>query len=145
VLAHRLLWHRTSRAIVLKLAHSHSQARPLTCSRYLKGTLVRSCGREHWGITMSATTNSGKQPTAAKLVFEFALRPSCSDGKLWPEEQYKTAERLNPDESEADKRKYQEILLKLGGLLRDQFMTHDPKARGMLRTQRQTSKSKALS
>lgn len=72
------------------------------------------------------------QPNPSKQVFEFALRTTCSDGKLWPEEQYKAAERLSPDDSEIDKRKYQEFLLKLGGLLRDQFLISDPVARSML-------------
>lgn len=68
----------------------------------------------------------------SRQVYEFALRRTCSDGKLWPEEQYKAAERLNPDTSEADKRKHQEFLLKLGGLVRDQFLINDPVARSML-------------
>ncbi|KAI4603021.1 hypothetical protein KJ359_005811 [Pestalotiopsis sp. 9143b] len=66
----------------------------------------------------------------SRQVYEFALRKACSDGRLWPEEQYKAAERLSPDTSEADKRKHQEFLLKLGGLIRDQFLVHDPVARG---------------
>lgn len=88
------------------------------------------CGK-HWHRTMTAVAGSGGQPNASKQVYEFALRASCSDGKIWPEEQYKAAERLDPENSDADKRKYQEFLLKLGGLIRDQFLVHDPKARGV--------------
>ncbi|KAF3005467.1 hypothetical protein E8E14_007832 [Neopestalotiopsis sp. 37M] len=77
----------------------------------------------------AAIAGAGGQANPSKQVFEFALRTTCSDGKLWPEEQYKAAERLSPDDSEIDKRKYQEFLLKLGGLLRDQFLISDPVAR----------------
>ncbi|KAH8681193.1 hypothetical protein BX600DRAFT_504921 [Xylariales sp. PMI_506] len=54
--------------------------------------------------------------TATNTAFPFALRSGCSDGKAWPEEQYKTTQRLpigNP--------KYQEYYFKLGGFLRDQL------------------------
>ncbi|ETS82374.1 hypothetical protein PFICI_04250 [Pestalotiopsis fici W106-1] len=77
----------------------------------------------------AVVAGAGGQLNPSRQVFEFALRSTSSDGKLWPEEQYKAAERLNPDDSEIDKRKYQEFLLKLGGLLRDQFLIRDPVAR----------------
>ncbi|KAH6660444.1 hypothetical protein BKA67DRAFT_653623 [Truncatella angustata] len=80
---------------------------------------------------MNTVTASGGQPNGSKLVFEIALDPSCSDGKQWAEEQCKGAERLDPDASEFEKRKYQEYLLKLGSLLRNEFMVpKDRAARG---------------
>lgn len=80
---------------------------------------------------MDGANGARGQPNFSKQVFEIALRPTCSDGKIWPEDQYKTAERLNLGESDADRRKHQEYLLKLGGLLRDQFLIQDPVARGI--------------
>lgn len=79
---------------------------------------------------MAAVFGAGGLPGASKAVYEFALGATCSDGKIWPEEQFKLAERLDPDGPEADKRKYQEILLRLGGLIRDQFLADDPRRRG---------------
>jgi hypothetical protein len=79
---------------------------------------------------MTGPSISGGQ-AAAVGVYEFALAADCSDGKLWTEESYKGTIRLNPDASVDDKQKYLEYGMKLGGLLRDQFLSHDRSARGL--------------
>lgn len=80
---------------------------------------------------MAVVSGGAGLPNASKEVYEFALGAACSDGKMWPEEQFKLAERLDPENSEVDRRKYQEILLRLGGLTRDQFLADDPVRRGI--------------
>ncbi|KAI1850051.1 hypothetical protein JX266_004430 [Neoarthrinium moseri] len=77
---------------------------------------------------MTTSAASGRQPNE---LFEFAFRLGTSDGKAWPEEQYRGTERLDPEGSEEEKQKYHEYRLKLAGLLRDQILVYqDPKSRG---------------